>query len=532
MLASVLVAALTAELLRRGYRIAWFVALVYAVLTTVSTFVVTGLVVAIDFESLGAVTLGTGLLWAGEAVLLIAGRNAFGVHLRRRITGSTVHQDDVVDRVAPHPPLRRQHHVVDDHVAADELLLRPRGDDSAGVVGYRMHVGTVIGLADPVAEPGDRERLLAEFVDFAESQAAVPCLFSVSGETAGIMRGKGWRALQIAEDTLMDLPGLEFAGKKWQKIRTAMNKAQKNGTTYISGLLRDQPAEILTQVREISEQWVGEKELPEMGFTLGTVEEALDDDVRIALAVDAEGVVQAALSWLPVYRGGPEGGVRGWTLDLMRKRNGPGANNMVEFLIARSALEYKEEGADFLSLSGAPLARVTTTTPTWRLDRSGPARSASAVLRAVVHHFGRSIRGSIPSTCASATRRTCRASVWRSRARRHDPSAAALARRIVRHDRRLSRCPRPHPASRRPPVNGPPTAPLPAAARHGSPVADVGCDRAGFAHYVRRCPATDWRAARRLSRRVSLLNPDCGDHCGPASRAVSSSAVRAHGTAP
>ncbi len=155
----------------------------------------------------------------------------------------------------------------------------------------------------------------------------------------------------------MDLPDLAFAGKKWQKIRSAMNKADKSGTTYVSGLLREQPAAVLAQVREISEQWVGDKELPEMGFTLGTVEEALDDDVRIALAVDSGGVVQAALSWLPVYRGEPDGGVRGWTLDLMRKRNGPGANNMVEFLIARSALEFKDEGADYVSLSGAPLAR-------------------------------------------------------------------------------------------------------------------------------------------------------------------------------
>ena len=357
MLVSVVIAVVTAELLRRGFRIAWAVALAYALFTTISTFVITGLVVAADFRSLGAVTLGTGLLWAGEAVLLIAGRNAFGVRVRSRITGSTVHPDAVVNRVRT---LIRSYggSTMSWMITWQPMnyFFGPGGDDSAGVVGYRMHLGTVIALADPVADPADRERLLSEFVKFAESQAAVPCLFSVSGETAEIMRARGWRALQIAEDTLMDLPNLEFAGKKWQKIRSAMNTAQKQGTTYGSGLLREQPASILAQVREISEQWVGDKELPEMGFTLGTIEEALDDDVRIALAVDADGMVQAALSWLPVYRGGPDGGVRGWTLDVMRKRNGPGANNMIEFLIARSALEYKEEGADFLSLSGAPLA--------------------------------------------------------------------------------------------------------------------------------------------------------------------------------
>ncbi|UVE93910.1 bifunctional lysylphosphatidylglycerol flippase/synthetase MprF [Dietzia sp. B32] len=362
MLLSVLVAAATAELLRRGYRVAWGVALAYALLTAAVTLVVTVLVVAADFESLGAVTLGTGLLWVGEAVLLVVGRGAFGARVRRRVTGSRVHSDDVVERVRD---LIRAH---GGSTMSWMITWQPMnyffgggdgtaGPDSAGVVGYRMHVGTIIALADPVADPADRGVLLSSFVDFAEAQAAVPCLFSVSGETADRMRAHGWRALQIAEDTIMDLPDLEFTGKKWQKIRSAMNKASKSGTTYVSGLLREQPAAVLAQVREISEQWVGDKELPEMGFTLGTVEEALDDDVRIALAVDSGGVVQAALSWLPVYRGGPDGGVRGWTLDLMRKRNGPGANNMVEFLIARSALEFKDEGADYVSLSGAPLAR-------------------------------------------------------------------------------------------------------------------------------------------------------------------------------
>jgi len=60
-------------------------------------------------------------------------------------------------------------------------------------------------------------------------------------------------------------------------------------------------------------------------------------------------------SWLPVYA--PGGEVRGWTLDLMRRR----ANSfrpVMEFLIASSALAFQEQGAEFISLSGAPLAHA------------------------------------------------------------------------------------------------------------------------------------------------------------------------------
>jgi lysylphosphatidylglycerol synthetase-like protein (DUF2156 family) len=99
--------------------------------------------------------------------------------------------------------------------------------------------------------------------------------------------------------------------------------------------------------------WVGDKGLPEMGFTLGTLVEAEDPEVRLALALAPNGDVDGFLSWLPVY--GDQGEVRGWTLDLMRRREG-GFGPVMEFLIGSSARVFSDEGAAIMSLSGAPLA--------------------------------------------------------------------------------------------------------------------------------------------------------------------------------
>lgn len=57
---------------------------------------------------------------------------------------------------------------------------------------------------------------------------------------------------------------------------------------------------------------------------------------------------------MPVYGG--DGAVVGWTLNLMRRADG-GFRATMEFLIASSCLYFKSEGAQFISLSGAPLAR-------------------------------------------------------------------------------------------------------------------------------------------------------------------------------
>jgi phosphatidylglycerol lysyltransferase len=117
--------------------------------------------------------------------------------------------------------------------------------------------------------------------------------------------------------------------------------------------LKDESWGIRQQLRAISEMWVGDKGLPEMGFTLGTLIEAADPEVRLALAISPDGDVDGFLSWLPVYGGG--GRIHGWTLDLMRRREG-GFGPVMEYLIGSSARQFSEEGAQIMSLSGAPLA--------------------------------------------------------------------------------------------------------------------------------------------------------------------------------
>ena len=183
----------------------------------------------------------------------------------------------------------------------------------------------------------------------------MPCFYSVTAHTRGEAVALGWRSLQVAEDTVVALPQLAFTGKKWQDIRTSLNKAKKEGITAQWWSWSSAPLAIRDQVRSISEEWVSDKGLPEMGFTLGGLEELDDPAVRVLVAVDEDHTVHGLTSWMPVYR---EGEPVGWTLDFMRRRSDGGFRGVMEFLIASAALGFKEEGALFLSLSGAPLARA------------------------------------------------------------------------------------------------------------------------------------------------------------------------------
>ena len=205
--------------------------------------------------------------------------------------------------------------------------------------------------------PHERSDLLRAFADRAQAAGLLPCLFSVTQETADhaagtpLAHGAGRRGGGHRPARACSSPG-----KAWQDVRTALNQAAKQGLTHRLVPLAQQPRGVQVQVRAISEQWVGDKGLPEMGFTLGGLDEAMDPEVRVGLAVDADGTVHGVTSWMPAY--GPGGGDReGWTLDVMRRLPG-GFRYTMEFLIASACLAFQDEGAEFVSLSGVPLARA------------------------------------------------------------------------------------------------------------------------------------------------------------------------------
>jgi lysylphosphatidylglycerol synthetase-like protein (DUF2156 family) len=230
-------------------------------------------------------------------------------------------------------------------------------DDPPGYVAYRLHAGVALGLCDPVASSADdRARLLLSFADRASAAGLVPCLFSVTQEAASAAAANGWRTLRVAEEAVIDLPALAFAGKAWQDVRTALNQAAKQDISWRLGPLAGQPRGLQLQVKAISAEWVEDKDLPEMGFTLGGVDEAMDPDVLVGLAVDAEGTVHGVTSWMPIFVPGQEEPV-GYTLDVMR-RLPAGFRYTMEFLIASACLSFRDSGCRVVSLSGAPLARA------------------------------------------------------------------------------------------------------------------------------------------------------------------------------
>lgn len=221
-------------------------------------------------------------------------------------------------------------------------------------IAYRAYGGVALTVSDPAASPDDLADVVREFTDFCVDQDLTPAFYSVHSAVAEVTEGWGWPRMRVGEETVLPLEGLEFKGKRFQDIRTATNHAAKEGIRTEWNTWAGCSEPIRRQIRALSDQWVSEKALPEMGFTLGGVAELDDPDVRILMALDEHGTVQGVTSWMPVFC---EGRIIGWTLDFMRRLE-DGFRPVMEFLIAQAALWAKEQGCELISLSGVPLAHA------------------------------------------------------------------------------------------------------------------------------------------------------------------------------
>lgn len=220
-------------------------------------------------------------------------------------------------------------------------------------IAYRLLHGIALTTTGPFGDPEEYADDLDEFTRFCNAHSWSPVFYSVHKPQRDLLAARGWSTLTVGTEMVVTPSLWQTKGKKWQDIRTAINKAKRDNITDVLTTFNDASWDVQSQIVDISEQWAELKALPEMKFTLGGLDELRDPRMAILYAVDDRGKVLAVTSWMPTYR---QGQVIGWTLDFMRHRT-DSPNGIMEFLIARMAERLRDQGtAEFMSLSAAPLA--------------------------------------------------------------------------------------------------------------------------------------------------------------------------------
>ncbi|MBX3739671.1 MAG: DUF2156 domain-containing protein [Akkermansiaceae bacterium] len=222
-----------------------------------------------------------------------------------------------------------------------------------GFVAFSNWREIAVALADPVCAPEIRRDLVEEFVAYCRGQDWTPLFYGTGHEHRPIYEQAGLITFKVGEDARIPLAEFSLAGGKFQNLRTARNKAKKEGLSF---RWYDPPQGVdhglEAQLHLLSDAWLRSKSGGEMTFDLGAFSLADIRERGCAVVLMPDGKVECFATWIPYAQS------TGRTLDLMRGRGSPGG--IMDFLILESMDHFREEGVTEISLGNAPLANTET----------------------------------------------------------------------------------------------------------------------------------------------------------------------------
>jgi lysylphosphatidylglycerol synthetase-like protein (DUF2156 family) len=223
--------------------------------------------------------------------------------------------------------------------------------EGRSLVAYTVRSDVALCCGDPLAAEAELESAARDFADFCQRNGWTPCFYEAAELRLPVYHRLGFRSLKMAEEAIVELEAFTLSGSPRAKLRAMVNKGVREGLRvepYTRAMNPD--FELDEQLTEISAEWLSEKKMGEMGFTLGHFSLEALNACRVFLC-HSETRVEAFCTWLP-YRQGTA-----VVLDLMRKRGGAPPGTM-DILLAKSLAALQQEGLREASLANAPLANV------------------------------------------------------------------------------------------------------------------------------------------------------------------------------
>ncbi|MDW6020214.1 bifunctional lysylphosphatidylglycerol flippase/synthetase MprF [Mesorhizobium sp. BAC0120] len=230
----------------------------------------------------------------------------------------------------------------------DKSLLFSAGRDAFLMYGKRGR--SWIALYDPIGNPDAHEELVWRFVELARRHGGRAVFYEVPAESLAMYADAGLSAFKLGEEARVRLETFDLKGSKRASIRTALNKADRDGIVF-EVLSAEQVGNVLDQLERVSSAWLAEHAVREKGFSLGAFERGYITAQPVAVLKQNGRILAFANILITALK-------EEATVDLMRFHPDAPKGSM-EVLFARLLLHFKQEGYQWFTLGMAPLAGLS-----------------------------------------------------------------------------------------------------------------------------------------------------------------------------
>ncbi len=182
------------------------------------------------------------------------------------------------------------------------------------VIAYITIGRTAVTLGDPIGPPEDLAAAVAGFQSLCKHNDWLPTFYQTLPETLPAYLQAGFNSLVIGEEAIVDLQTFTLTGNANKPVRTACNRLTR--TNHSARVYEPPiPAEVLAELRVISDEWLTMMAGSEQRFSLGWFDDAYIRASPVAAVLDERGCIMAFANLVPEYAQ-PEVAV-----DLMRRRD-------------------------------------------------------------------------------------------------------------------------------------------------------------------------------------------------------------------
>ncbi|WP_159999761.1 bifunctional lysylphosphatidylglycerol flippase/synthetase MprF [Roseomonas sp. 18066] len=243
------------------------------------------------------------------------------------------------------------------HMGDKPLLFSEQGDS---FIMYGRRGRSWVALGGPVGPKAQRVDMVWRFVEMADAQGGRAAFYQVRPENLPIYIDVGLRPLKLGEAARVPLETFSLTGKSRQPLRSALNRAEREGLTFALIAAAEVPA-LMTELAEVSRQWLDQHKAREKAFSLGAFEPGYVAAGPVGVVRGPDGAVIAFATLMETPEAKAE-----MSIDLMRHRPAMPPGTM-DFLFLKLILLAKEQGYGFFDLGMAPLSGLAAhrLAPVW-----------------------------------------------------------------------------------------------------------------------------------------------------------------------
>ncbi|TCT23776.1 bifunctional lysylphosphatidylglycerol flippase/synthetase MprF [Thiobaca trueperi] len=223
-------------------------------------------------------------------------------------------------------------------------------EDGRCLIQYKRIRSRLVALGDPMGAEQGFGRALLEFRDLADRHDLDPVCYEIANEHLHLYHDCGFALFKAGEMGQVPLAEFSLTGRRNQSLRTAVNRAVREGLT-LELLQPPLDAAIWGTLEAVSDAWLRERGVGEKRFSLGAFDRDYLSWAPLFVARQGPRIVAFA-SLTPSYLGRRELG-----LDLMRHLPDAPYGTM-DFLFTRIIEWARDEGYTWFNLGMAPLSGV------------------------------------------------------------------------------------------------------------------------------------------------------------------------------